>query len=126
MTQEEKNLLMKDLCMRLFTETKIKIGEYSDYILVGINVSDDAPIKVKLVENGTPYIIEAYPENARPYLRSMDSMTHEENIKHLTTCKYGNINFPTYESFIYLASIHIDFNDLISKGLAVKAAEDMY
>ena len=51
MTQEDKELLLQDLCARLSYGVKLKIGEHSDYKLIGIIITDESPIKVEVVEN---------------------------------------------------------------------------
>lgn len=114
MKQEEKDLLLKDLCTRIPYGVKGKVyaevtdGEYDmegemifydapfDVILDGINISTEE-IHVVAIGNedtvdfiemqqadGTPYTIDDF----KPYLRPMSSITEEEKYKLL---KFGAI-----------------------------------
>lgn len=130
MTQEEKELLLKDLSARLPYGVKVKrkskqFGE--DIVLVDMyNFS---------------YFLESTDfehEAIQLYLRPMSSMTEEEYNEYELTFDnvvvysgHNNNNIhsehrPTYETFDYLDSIHVDYRDLIPKGLALEAPEDMY
>lgn len=126
MTQEDKELLLKDLCGRLpyrvIIKHKDEHGKSIDTRLVGYNGDrfnyyvDDLCFHLKIHE-------------FKPYLRPMSSMTEEEkkelgriscegNIEH----KYGVF----YRSQDYLNSIHVDYRGLIEKGLAIESPEGMY
>jgi len=113
MTQEEKQLLLKDLCGRL---------------LYGIFVKDEFYDK-------NIYTIDYHPhiKTCKPYLRPMSSMTEEEKSTYLSYCECDDgdytgetIYFDTIESFDYLNQIYIDYRNLIPKGLALEAPENMY
>lgn len=154
MTQEEKQLLLQDLCARLRFGVKIKIGEHSDYKLIGVIITDEDPIKVELIENGNPYKIEVSPDIIKPYLRKMSSMTEEEYTKYRTmqgrNCDYGEaticVRKSLYSGLLYddneplkitvyypnpviqdwLNKKMFDYRGLIPMGLALEATEDMY
>lgn len=144
MTQEEIQLLLKDLSARLQHKVRIKIGEYSDYTLVGIVITDEKPIKVEVIENGIPYKIEVSPDIIKPHLRPMSSMTEEEIDKLLTIIKeesselieqiknndYGikekKYHFNSYKELDWILSHHFDYRGLIEEGLALEASEGMY
>ena len=120
MTQEDKKLLLKDLCARLpYGVVKIKIGDYSDYILQAISPIKDKPILVKLTENDKDYLVHVSLENVKPYLRSLSSMTGEERVE-----------LSLYENPIQITdfyySHHLDGRYMIEKGLALEAPKDMY
>lgn len=122
MTQEDKKLLLVDLCSRL------------SYGVKGIITYDksNTTFTVKGIDNNVLHLSDAedcYVEDFKPYLRPMSSMTEEEkkelgriscegNIEH----KYGIF----YRSQDYLNSIHVDYRGLIEKGLALEAPEGMY
>lgn len=135
MAQEEKQLLLKDLCSRL------------PYDMI-INVNDGKYRKdVKLHPH---YIIALDAErwDAKPYLRPISCMTEEEvdtlfNVlkideKHGDWLKVNDIGIirlfteagkDFYEiaaAFDYLNSIRVDYRGLIGKGLALEAPEGMY
>ena len=125
MTQEEKDLLLKDLCARL------PYGAFVQFEVDGLKTIK--PLTVDFLSS-TWY----HTEWIKPYLRPMSSMTEEEYNKYELTfdnvvvyCGHNNNNIhsehrPTYETFDYLDSIHVDYRDLIPKGLALEAPKDMY
>ena len=129
MTQEEKDLLLKDLCARL--PYSIMCNHYNRNEIIA-NISDKGFYQ-PMSRDGWHII-----EEIKPYLRPMSSMTEEEYNKYELTFDnvvvysgHNNNNIysehrPTYETFDYLDSIHVDYRDLIPKGLALPAPEGMY
>lgn len=130
MTQEDKTILLKDLCARL--PYKVKLGfENSDLILVPTDFNiytmqlstNQIYPKVDRAVIGHIYDIRNY----RPYLRSMSSMTEEER-------KYYNQlsllvvdgECDAYEETDWLNAHHFDYRGLIDKSLALEAPEGMY
>lgn len=133
MTKEEKQLLLVDLCGRLPYGVKIKIGEYSDYKLIGIITTDVKPIKVEVIENDIPYSIEVSLDIVKIFLRPMSSMAEEEINEFIlisdtvlwlgekrSTCALS------LKQMDWLNAHHFDFRNLIEKGLALEAPEGMY
>ena len=99
MTQEEKQLLLKDLCARLPYRVMIKsVGENKVIGLWDLKDVDNLPL---------------------PYLRPMSTMTEEER-KELSYYE----NSVQITDFYY--SHHIDCRFIIEKGLAIEAPENMY
>ena len=129
MTQEDKELLLKDLCARLPYHTIVSTGE-EDLELVKVDIL-----------NGLVYIFsESFLEfnvfKIKPYLRPMSSMTEEEkteyrNIAPGITWNYG-IQFPTTNKIDWLNKHHFDYRTddegktMIEKGLALEAPDGMY
>ena len=126
MKQEDKELLLKDLCARLLYGVFLKIGEYSDYTLQGIVLSNiNKPLLVEC--NGSDF--ECSIEVVRPYLRPMSSMTEEEVFEYLSVCNKDNkdtLTAPRYLGLDYLLSHHFDYRGLIERDLAIEAPEGMY
>ena len=122
MAQEEKQLLLKDLCVRL------------PYKVKGIITFDESntTFTVEGIDNNVLHLSDAeecYVEDFKPYLRPMSSMTEEERIEYLNAC--GNemdnaFSSPRYCGIDYLNSHHFDYRGLIEKGLALEALEGMY
>lgn len=126
MTNEDKQLLLTDLCARL-PHYKIicKIGEYSDYVLSGIDLSNKSqPLIIELYEEHFP----ASLEHVRPYLRPLSSMTAKETIEwYETTLGQRWVTFDNVERCVdWLLEHHFDFRGLIQMGLALEALPEMY
>ena len=141
MTQEEKQLLFKDLCARL--PYGVKLGfENSDLILVPTDFNiytmqlstNQIYPKSNSVAIGRIYDIWSY----RPYLRPMLSMTDEEKKQYRKTqdkisvqwddCgqSIGYIYANTIKTYDWLNKNHFDYRNLIKKSLAIIAPEGMY
>jgi len=137
MTQEDKELLLKDLCARLPYQPQINIEFENMY---GGGNMDSTLLKI----DAEHYLINDEPiGNVRPYLRPMSSMTEEEfveyyNIKYdkvtsrdkwerIDVGKYHNVGIiPIDEYLDWLNAHHFDYRGLIEKGLAIEAPEGMY
>lgn len=128
MTQQEKQLLLKDLCARLPYRLKFQ-SYHSECGIEGkgtfdFEIGDDATLsKLKdLCESG----------NNKPYLRPMSSMTKKERKEYdklIANCLYDAeaYFFENYNRlYDWLLSHHFDYRGLIEKGLALEAPKDMY
>lgn len=137
MTQENKNLLLKDLCARLPYGVKVSIVAHNiDYEedfgktiiaqLTGIHtVKDDDDIT-------HPCFVTCYDkyktqgndiETIKPYLRSMSSMTEEEENEYNIAID-KDIAPERIVDWYY--THHLDVHGLIPMGLALEAPEGMY
>jgi hypothetical protein len=132
MTQEDKELLLKDLCARLPYGVKVQVADYKTPIEL-------SHIDTKNGNGRKPYcfVFAFEPERVKPYLRPMSSMTKEENKKYYDLCdiaevgyyEFGELvsgfnNYDTVESIDYLNSIHVDYRGLIPKGLAIEVTKE--
>lgn len=123
MTQEEKQLLLKDLSARLPYGVKVKTP-YNDAELIGI-------VKRKGFKKDVDYIDavtnkETYPiQYVQPYLRPMSSMTEEEKEEYhkLSDSYYGNY-FDSVNSIDWLNKHHFDYRGLVPKNLAIEITEE--
>ena len=119
MTQENKELLLKDLCARLPYRVKYMDLWNPDELpttLCDINVD------VELIMNTDGFSLEI--EKCKPYLFPLSSMNEEQSkIYHeLIGGMFGTsalINFEALEEFFH--KNHIDYRGLIPKGLALDA-----
>ncbi len=124
MKQEDKQLLIRDLCARLpygvicQMEDKLIINEspYYDYTL--------SERHLDLFRNHQNFYI-------KPYLRPMSSMTEEEKNEYLNTFKKSIIGTDeedgrvwTVDSIDWLNAHHFDYRGLIEKGLAIAVTEE--
>ena len=115
MTQEEKQLLIKDLCVR-----------FPYGVICRLSAKDaDVSITEKLDIGGIEHFIYG-TMNVEPYLRPMSSMTDEEIDRMWEIYESG----PAAESSVavteYLYERHLDCHYLIEKRLALEAPEGMY
>ena len=130
MTQEDKELLLKDLCARLPYGVKVTNGIYT----ITLTPCSDTLIIIK-------------NEHILPYLRPMSSMTEEEKEEFhklkqfsVTVVMPNGVSLlkPTYivdleedgdglnHLYDWLNAHHFDYRGLIEMGLALEAPEDMY
>ena len=116
MTQEEKHLLLVDLCARLPYEVKVEIDEYNISVLKGIDgdtISTDRGINYPL-------------RLVKPYLRPMSNMTEEEWEDFNNYRGVDGVLMPIANELDWLNEHHFDYRGLIEKGLALEASEGMY
>lgn len=131
MTQEEKQLLLADLCGRLPYGVKFRfIGNTYDMIGIRKFVNDDMDWVCGVVSDtiGEPIEIELI----KPYLRPMSSMTEEEQKEFakfhcVNICPIVIIEDLTIsnesEMFDWLNKKMFDYRGLIPKGLAISTEE---
>lgn len=123
MTQEEKELLRKDLCARLPYGVKILVNDNVE-VLQGINIVDN------IVEYSS--FLASEIEDCKPYLFPLSSMTEEQKKEYRKVCELDTemlskhpmdgTPFPAlYYSQDYLNKNHFDYRGLIEKGLAIDA-----
>ena len=130
-TQENKNLLLKDLCARvpygvkcaIFDDTLPFGGAHGgDFKMDGITI-EEIGIDVWLEKGSFNF------DTIKPYLRPMSSMTEEEVKEYKKTCEYSENDeffYPTFKTCDWLNAHYFDYRGLIGKGLALKAPEGMY
>lgn len=112
MTQEDKNLLLKDVSARLPYGVKILYYKAS-YGASTLNERD-----VESFRKGFVNLLI-------PYLRPLSSMTEEEKEEYQAFFNYDGVEYP--EEYIdWLNAHHFDYRGLIEKGLALEATEGMY
>ena len=116
MTQEEKELLLKDLCARL---------PYHPIVYVDENLPR---LKLGVATRVWEYI--AVDKPCKPYLRPMSSMTDEEYEEGNSLNEWTHLDdgteVPCMNYVDWLNSHHFDYRGLIEKGLALEAPKDMY
>ena len=141
MTNEEKQLLLVDLCARL--PYRVKIG------LIGAHeklFGNPFVLDIEDYKNCNPLII--INSNWLPYLRPMSNMTEEEKKEFNKLIGGENTNWQLFDEnriahcksfysvFCYFSTMgkiiswcnehHFDYRGLIPMGLALEAPEGMY
>ena len=118
MTQNEKDLLMKDLCARLPYGVKIYSEDFPKETLAGVV---DGDIILRCDKYNYTYDTPWDIKDVKPYLFPLSSMTEEQNLEYLNTCRGGNTYCPTSKTFDWFDKNHFDYRDLIPMGLAIDA-----
>lgn len=123
MTQEEKQLLLKDLCARLPYNLYIRVEDFN--VLKNGRITEGFIGNYLKDNRCSDYDAEGILNeladdciDVKPYLRPMSSMTEEEVKEEDNTVMKFLQDF--YNSH------HLDYRGLIEKGLALEAKEGMY
>ena len=143
MKQEEKELLLKDLCARLPYMPKLKIT----YQQQGIKGTDEGNVSCDFIEKIVNDLRNGVITDMQIYLRPMSSMTEEEKEEFhklkqfsVTVVMPNGVSLlkPTYivdleedgdglnHLYDWLNAHHFDYRGLIEKDLAIEAPEGMY
>ena len=125
MTQEQKDLLLKDLCARLPYGVKGLVTFNGNIFMTQAQV-EDRTIDGKLYDRFAEFQDSWYDNvTIKPYLFPLSSMTREQEREwqSLMVCDIYGIFYHTIESFDYLYKNHIDIRGLIPMGLAEDATD---
>ena len=133
MTQEEKELLLKDLSARLPYGVKVQVEYNAEEFGKTIEI-DEVMMIDKYGEEILLYHSSEYfnIEELKPYLRPMSSMTAAEVGEYISLKEdiIGSNDvtyfFETHESIDWLNQHHFDYRGLTKRGLALKVPEGMY
>lgn len=140
MTQENKELLLKDLCARLPYGVKVNNEIQGDFVIYGMC---ENYVFVRTTNDHADFPIE----KIKPYLRPMSSMTEEEftKLKEYGRLEYDNLDLVSFQNGIYkmldfylngvssgavirlfdwLNKYHFDYRDLIQMGLAIAVTKE--
>lgn len=142
MTQEDKELLLQDLCARLPFEIYANLPNHHlvshKYIIYDINIRNGWTTGI-LDCAGRIQIYSAKVEDIKPYLRPLSSITEDEKIElkqisndYLDEWENAKTSLErwkldakeSYLRFVFYNSHHLDWNDLISKGLAIEVTKE--
>ena len=129
MSQEDKELLLKDLCARLPYGVKVKTKDDDDaYRLLSMHPNKNIAM-IGLLFVDTYATSKVHIDEIKPYLRPMSSMTLKELEEYRrfgdhirdVECK---IHIANYKQTDWLNSNHFDYSGLIPKGLAIEVTEE--
>lgn len=122
MTQEEKDLLLKDLCARLPYECMLRVE--GDWF-----VDEIEPYDCKLTSYSFMDLVVSHDCDVKPYLRPMSSMTAEEKkVYDLLQVNVSRTRWWLPDDVCplmdWLNEHHFDYRGLIPKGLAIEVTEE--
>ena len=130
MTQEDKILLLRDLCGRLLYGVKAYIKNWSKldrkyyegiYTVESIDPSLNN-IFADSERSSVEIIVGHYDYEIKPYLFPMSSMIEEQKKEYnLLRNRVDKELYDTWKSIDYLNTHHFDYRGLIDKGLAIDA-----
>ena len=145
MPQENKELLLKDLCARLPYGIVINTGDKDlkldrQHQCIGVLYPEDCSDEFNERNNNASFYITIsgcyYGEEIKPYLRPMSSMTEEEKkeakengcIIYWDTSPEdkGLMIIASQKGYDWINKKMFDYRGLIEKGLALEAPEEMY
>lgn len=133
MTQEEKLLLLKDLCARLPYKVKCPFNCKKGVVTAQITEIDLNQGIISYIPDGSSitYCSLIYSDtfDLKLYLRPISSMTEEEKILMSSIClkhANGDVEEMVSEFSEFYNSRHLDYHGLIGMGLALEAKEGMY
>lgn len=133
MTQNEKDILLKDLCSRLTYGVKVKFGDSKPALLTVIE-HDEFGWQIGTEDEFGGMI--TFIDNVKPYLFPMSSMTDKKKkeLSNICNCTIHvtdwEITFPSYEDnnmdnwqkvLSWCYENHYDINGFIPIGLAEDA-----
>lgn len=141
MTQEDKNLLLKDLCGRIPYRVKCISGvDDKTLIIEGINLNSNGASQIQVTYECSGINFDTKISTIKPYLFPLSSMTLEQRCKvqNLLPDKcevsfvnseisfygedYHKIKLEQFEKLFNLFNMwHVDYRGLIPKGLANNA-----
>ena len=118
MTQENKKLLLKDLCSRLPYGVKVLVDNKH-----WIDFDGRTPSKLTFDNSYRLLYVGTDLGYVKPYLFPLSSMTEEqkkEQEAHFTCIKH-DMSFSICRYMEWCYKNHLDINGLLSKGLAIDA-----
>ena len=127
MTQENKELLLKDLCARLPYKPIVRIDDCGIWNLRGVDHDDSAELRdIVIVWHGKNYPsskISFSIINCKPYLFPLSSMTdyQKSDYQFITERWMNDPSHSISDSIDWLNKNHFDYRGLIPMGFAIDA-----
>jgi hypothetical protein len=127
MIQEQKDLLLKDLCARLPYGVKVQVDNHC-----WVDFRKDIPVKLTL-DNSYRILLGVTLGYVKPYLFPLSSMTEEQKqyLKNRFCYDWNGEPYDIWKCQIEIGDAdelidffhknHLDYHNLIPKGLAINA-----
>ena len=118
MIQEDRELLLKDLCARLPYGVKVNEAVQGDFTLISL-LKERAFTTCETEDCYNDFPIECI----KPYLFPLSSMTEEQKkeYQYITERWMYDSSYSISDSTDWLNKNHFDYRGLIEKGLAIDA-----
>jgi len=145
MTQEDKGLLLKDLCARLPFGIYVKDIRQRTKVCKIYELKPSHIYCLTLIPISDSYYYQAYScdiDSVRPYLRPISSMTEDEKREIYDWLVENDVDWFDFiklrldeilisfdSSWLlvnWLNAHHFDYRGLIERGIAIEAPEEMY
>lgn len=134
MTQENKDLLLKDISARLpygvkaYVKNWSNFKTYEDVYVVKSTFPSLNEVHVQSETGSLDVIIGYYDYEFKPYLFPMSYIDDNEKLfaEYITTLTYDSNTHsaaPTIKTFDFYNKHHIDYRSLIPMGLALDATD---
>lgn len=121
MTQEDKELLFKDLCARLPFGVKVRYSSYKEFITCTLQSINPVYDNVYLWSENACFSPVSISK-IKPYLFPMSSMTDEQFKEYWELEHSGDMEHLSIPAELdWLNKNHFDYRGLIGKGLAIDA-----
>ena len=132
MTQENKELLLKDLCARLPYKPIVQIDGCGIWNLLGIEHDDSTELRDRVIVwhgKNYPSSKNSFPTiNCKPYLFPLSRMTDEQYDQLYIDSRVKNDSIDILDALAndmdaidWLNKNYFDYRGLIEKGLAIDA-----
>ena len=115
MTQEEKDLLLRDLCSRLPYDVKALCE--NEIVFIKSCIDDNVYVKF----NGASIIVDMLIDEVKPYLFPLSSMKWEQKKELIDILEDKSDDEFEYKVVDLYNKNHIDYRGLIPMGLAIDA-----
>ena len=125
MTQENKELLLKDLCARLPYDVIVDYAHNAYNVHKGYYIKHDSKciLSCYLLDVFISPRLNEEGEYIKPYLFPLSSMTNEQKqeYQYITERWMYDSSYSISDSIDWLNVHHFDYRGLIEKGLAIDA-----
>ena len=122
MTQDDKDLLLQDLCARLPYNVKV------ESVFINTDTKKCKSCGIEVFDATCILMIRDGFGEFKPYLFPLSSMTEKQKkeYQYITERWMYDPSYSISDSTDWLNKNHFDYRGLIEKGLAIEAPKDMY
>ena len=128
MTQEERELVLKEICARIYYWPNIITDDGDVGHIYGVDNTNEGVFNIHILEDVDDYDTELSVEHFKLLLRPMDSMDEKEKVMFFALNHNPNtgvdyiVKAPALMEWLHEKGF--DYNGLIEKGLAKEKRQD--